>query len=305
MTLLAVKVFNHMNQEILSSFSISKNECDIEKAIPDIKSLLLSSNTNEKVQGWVCGEHCFAFSHFERKKLLLVAIASRNTPFVKLKRFLNLLEISLIDLLKTKHVNEIQEIFQEICNSVIISVDNSTKLNISLLGLSKSGKTTFIHQYITGQRLAGFNSYEPTPLLNIVSYENSSLHPQIDFFDLGMAFRQHWWKFSSESDGYIFFVDMADNRSIKRSISLFEEIRNFWDLPFVVAANKMDMCSIKNPRRYLSRKLLVPIRLIFEVETSTGSGFDKLLQGLIKNQIRAISERTPVISQHNSKNKSK
>lgn len=305
MTLLAVKVFDQMNHEVLSSISLSTDECDIEKSIPDIKKLLLKSDNNRKVQGWVCGDYCFAFSHLKEKNCLLVAIASINTPFAKLKRFLNLLEISLIDLIKNKEISEIQEIFQEICDSAVNSVDNSINLKISLLGSAKAGKTTFSHQYITGQRLAGFNTYEPTKLLNIIPYENSPAFPKIYFFDLGMAFRQHWWKFCSESDGYIFFVDMADPKSIKGSIDLFEEIRNFWDLPFVVAANKMDICSIKNPRRYLSRKLLIPIRLIYEVETSTSTGLDKLLGGLIKKEIQGNFRSTPFISQSSAKKKYK
>lgn len=305
MTLLAVKGFDHMNHEVLSSISLSTHDCDVEKVIPEIRKLLCNSDNNKKIPGWVCGDYSIAFSNIQDKNLLLVAIASINTPFIKLRRFLNLLKLSLTDCLKHKQITEIQEIFQELCDSAVNSVDNSIKLNISLLGLEKSGKTTFSHQYITGQRLAGFNSYEPTRLLNIISYENSPDYPHIYFFDLGMAFRQHWWKFSSESDGYIFFVDMADTKSIKKSVDLFEEIRNFWDLPFVVAANKMDMCTIKNPRRYLSRKLLVPIRVIYEVETSTSAGLDRLLGGLIKKEIQGTLRSAPFISQSNAQKKFK
>ncbi len=98
---------------------------------------------------------------------------------------------------------------------------------------------------------------------------------------------------------------MADIKSIKKSISLFDDIRNFWDHPFVVAANKIDVCSIRNPRRYLSRKLQVPIRLVYKVETSTGSGLDKLMRGLIKNEIMDKNLNTPVIPQQKSKIKYK
>ncbi len=305
MTLLAVKVFDESNNEVVTTISIGADNCNISEILPTIRQLTIGQNKKNSPQGWVCGKYSFTFDYISSKKLFLVAIASLNTSFVKLKNFLELLKVSIKENLLDATGMISSKQFQDTCDLLVKSVDSSPSLNISLLGLAKSGKTTFIQQHITEQQLAGFNSYEPTRLVNIVNLERSTDLPQIRFYDLGMAFQQHWWKFSAESDGYIFFVDMSDSNSINASKELLEEIRNFWDLPFVIAANKMDNSIIKNPRRYLSRKLFIPIRLIFEVETSTGVGLKALLQNLVTNEIQVKKQYSAVLQRPSTKNESK
>jgi len=305
MTLLAVKVFDESNKEVVTTISIGADNCNISEILPTIRQLAMDQNKKNSPQAWVCGEYSFSFDYISSKSLLLVAIASLNTSFVKLKKFLELLK----ETIEENSINESgilsSKFFQDTCDLLVKSVDSIPNLRISLLGLAKSGKTTFIQQHITEQQLAGFNSYEPTELVNIVNFEGSSDLPQIRFYDLGMAFQQHWWKFSSESDGYIFFIDISDSNSINASKELLEEIRNFWDLPFVIAANKIDNSTIKNPRRYLSRKLFVPIRLIHEVETSTGVGLKALLQDLVINEIQTKKQYSAVLQRTRTKNESK
>ena len=212
MTLLAVKVFDESNNEVVTTISIGADNCNISEILPTIRQLAMDQNKKNSPQAWVCGEYSFSFDYISSKSLLLVAIASLNTSFVKLKKFLELLK----ETIEENSINESgilsSKFFQDTCDLLVKSVDSIPNLRISLLGLAKSGKTTFIQQHITEQQLAGFNSYEPTELVNIVNFEGSSDLPQIRFYDLGMAFQQHWWKFSSESDGYIFFVE--DRKSV-------------------------------------------------------------------------------------------
>ena len=302
MTLLSVKVFDDANEEIVSTISVTPDNCQTSASLPAIRRLIIQNNNTQPVQGWVCGDKLLAFSYLNSQKVLLLAIASINTSFSKLQSFLELLGKSYKSRLFEKHQPSFQKDFQDVCDSIVTMVDSSTTLSISLLGLARSGKTTFIQQHIIEQQLAGFNSYEPTRLVNIVSYERSTPSPHIRFYDLGMAFQQHWWKFSTESDGYIFFVDISDNRSIYASKELLEEIRNFWDLPYVIAANKIDIGSIKNVRRYLSRKLLVPIRLIYETESATGVGFDPLLEGML-SEIHKNTSYSSIIQPQSTKSK--
>lgn len=305
MTLLAVKVFDEFNKEVVSTISIGTDNCNLSEILSTIRQLAIDQNKKNSPQGWVCGNYSFAFDYINSKKLFLVAIASLNTSFIKLKKFLELLKDSMKEnLIDTTGMISSKQ-FQDTCDLLVKSVDSTPSLSISLLGLAKSGKTTFIQQHITEQQLAGFNSYEPTRLVNIVNLEGNSDLPQVRFYDLGMAFQQHWWKFSTESDGYIFFVDMSDSNSINASKELLEEIRNFWDLPFVIAANKMDNSIIKNTRRYLSRKLFVPIKLIYEVETSTGVGLKALLQGLVVNEIQEKKQYSTVLQRPTTKKKNK
>jgi GTPase SAR1 family protein len=303
MTLLSVKVFDDNNQEIVSTISVTPDDCRLSVSLPAIRSMLIHNENTKPVQGWVCGDKLLAFSYLKSQKVLLVAIASYNTSFSKLRSFLKLLGKSYKSDLFEKHQSSFQRDFQDICDTIVSLVDSSTTLRVSLLGLARSGKTTFLQQYLTEQQLASFNEYEPTKLVNIVTKENSPKSSQIRFYDLGMAFQQHWWKFSTESDGYIFFVDVSDSQSIKASKELLEEIRNFWDLPYVIAANKIDVGLVKNVRRYLSRKLLVPIRLIYETESSTGFGFDPLLQGLI-SEIHKVKSFSSIIQPQSTKTES-
>ncbi len=301
MTLLAVKVFDDDDREIISTISVSPDDYHLSSHLPAIRRLLDQNYSGYPIQGWVFGERLLAFSYLKAQKILLVAIASMNTSFSKLKAFLKALGKSYKSEIFENQQATFQKDFQDICDTIVRMVDSSITLRISLLGLARSGKTTFVQQYITEQQLAGFNSYEPTKLVNIVTQENSTQSPHLRFYDLGMAFQQHWWKFSTESDGYIFFVDVSDSRAISNSKELLEEIRNFWDLPYVIAANKKDVGSIKNIRRYLSRKFLVPIRLIYETESSTGLGCDLLLQGLI-TEIKKTKAYQPLMQSQPSKN---
>lgn len=300
MTLLAVKGFDDNNNEIISTVSVTIEDPQLISVLPSIRKLLLKNNHSNAPQGWIYEDKCVAFSYLQSSHVLFVAIANTNTSFSKLKYFLEALEISLEKKTLEDRNHFKQKEFQDLCDSLLKYVDSLPYINIALLGLARSGKTTFVQQHISGEQIAGFNSYKATPLVNIITVEGSSKNPQLRFYDLGNAFQQHWWKFSPESDGYIFFVDMSDSQSIHASKELFEEVRNFWDLPFVIAANKIDVCSINNPRRYLSRKLSVPIRLIYEVETQTGEGLTPLLEGLISE----IQEETisPVIQPRGSKN---
>ncbi len=301
MTLFAVKVFDDYNNEVVSTISVNADNCNLSEVLPTIRKLVVDQNGKNSPQGWICGKYSFVFDYITSKRLFIVAIASLNTSFVKLEKFLELLKVAMNETLIDTDGTVSSKVFQDTCDSLVRSVDSTPNLSISLLGLAKSGKTTFVQQYITEQKLAGFNTYEPTRLVNIVNLEGSSDLAQIRFYDLGMAFQQHWWKFSSESDGYIFFIDMSDSNSINGSKELLEEIRNFWDLPFVIAANKMDNSVIKNARRYLSRKLFVPIRLIYEVETSTGVGLKALLHGLITNEIQAKQQYSAVLQRSPAK----
>ena len=177
--------------------------------------------------------------------------------------------------------------FQELCNSIVNRVDSSiNQLKIALLGLDHSGKSTFCNFFRGDQPLIEFESYRPTQLLDIIRTDIVCNLPQIQFFDLGYAYHAQWWRWSSESDGYIFFVDSSNTDRIKKSQELLQEIRNFWDCPFIVAASMRDISRIVNIKKYLSRKFHISSRKIYETNTWTGDGILPLLEGLINKEIQ-------------------
>ncbi|MHA2243821.1 MAG: ADP-ribosylation factor-like protein [Candidatus Hodarchaeales archaeon] len=286
MTLHSVKVFDKNNAELNSTVSVSvSNDQSFNDLIPLLGRLAREETQQGQAQGLIINNQLIVF-RTTINDLILVSNATINTSFQSLELFLELLDEYLRvhiptyeDMVSTKH-------FQDICNSIVKTVDDSnTELKIALLGLDRSGKTTFVNFLKEDQPLAGFESYQPTQLLNIIRIDISNL-PQLQFYDLGYAYQQQWWRFSSESDGYIFFVDSSDPDRIKKSQELLQEIRNFWDRPFVVAANMRDTSGIVNIRKYLARKFRISSRKIYETDTWTGDGILPLLEGLVKHEIQ-------------------
>ncbi len=300
MTLLSVKVFDRSNSELNSTVSVSSDR-KFYDLIPLLGRLAREETQQGRTQGLIINERLFAFRS-AINDLMLVATATINTSFQKLELFLELLCEFLTNEIPTPESIVSTKNFQDVCNSIVETVDGSSiELKIALLGLDRSGKTTFVNFFKENQSLAGFDSYQPTQNLNIIRTDNISDLPQIQFFDLGYAFQQQWWRFSSESDGYIFFVDSSDSSRIKKSEELLQEIRNFWDLPFVVAANMRDTSKIVNIRKYLARKFRISSKKIFETNTWTGAGILPLLEGLVKREIQANKIMVSLV--HSNKNK--
>jgi len=279
LTLLSVKVFDKNNKEIHSTVSVSADN-SIYDSIHQIGELAREEFRQNHVQALVRENHILAFVN-TLDDLLLVAKATPNTSYRSLQSFLEHLEknFSINKAFNQSKPSDLN--FQDICDSITKSIDSIVELRIALLGLDRSGKTTFANFFSEDNRLAVFESYKPTNLLNISKIHSIGNLPLLRFYDLGMKFQNQWWKFSRESDGYIFFVSSDDTR-MNEARDLLQEIRNFWDLPFVVAANKRDTAKISNIRKYVCRKLRVPRKIVYETETSTGFGLIELLEGLEK-----------------------
>lgn len=279
LTLLSVKVFDKNNKEIHSTVSVSADN-SIYDSIHQIGELAREKSPQNPIQALVRENHILAFTN-TLDDLLLVAKATPNTSYRRLQSFLELLEKNF-SINKTLNQSKPSNLnFQDICDSITKSIDSIVELKIALLGLDRSGKTSFANFFSEDNRLAVFESYKPTNLLNISKIHSIGNLPLLRFYDLGMKFQNQWWKFSKESDGYIFFVSSDDTR-MNEARDLLQEVRNFWDLPFVVAANKRDTAKISNIRKYVCRKLRVPRKIVYETETSTGFGLIELLEGLEK-----------------------
>jgi len=279
LTLLSVKVFDKNNKEIHTTVSVSADN-SIYDSIHQIGELAREESRQNHVQALVRENHILAFVN-TLNDLLLVAKATPNTSYRRLQSFLEHLKkkFSINKALNQSKPSNLN--FQDICDSITKSIDSIVELRIALLGLDRSGKTTFANFFSEDNRLAVFESYKPTNLLNISKIHSIGNLPLLRFYDLGMKFQNQWWKFSRESDGYIFFVSSDDTR-MNEARDLLQEVRNFWDLPFVVAANKRDTAKISNIRKYVCRKLRVPRKIVYETETSTGFGLIELLEGLEK-----------------------
>lgn len=285
MTLLSVKVFDKNNRELNSTVSVSRNK-KFHNLIPLLSRLAREKSHRGQTQGLIINGRLIVF-RTTVNNLLLVLIATKNTSFQRLVQFLDLLSENIKRADSTSETMVNTRHFQELCNSIVNRVDSSiNQLKIALLGLDRSGKSTFSNFFREDHPLVEFESYRPTQLLDIIRTDFVSNLPQIQFFDLGYAYHAQWWRWSSESDGYIFFVDSSNTDRIKKSQELLQEIRNFWDCPFIVAATMRDISRIVNIKKYLSRKFHISSRKIYETNTWTGDGILPLLEGLIKQEIQ-------------------
>jgi GTPase SAR1 family protein len=285
--LLSIKIYDENDEELYSTISINKDE-KLNNFIPFFRSLLENNRQLlglEQTLAVIIDECLIAFNKTE-DDLLLVAISTINSSFRKLEHLLELLCKALCENISRGYSNTSKEKFQEICDDIIATIDSYPRLNIALLGLGRSGKTTFIKYFEENTPLAGFEEYEPTDVLNIIDVERIDEFPYaFKFIDLGINFQNHWYEFKNEADAFIFFVDTADAQEMNKSRDLLQELVNFWDMPYVIAANKRDISKIVNIRKYLARKFRVPIRKIFETETMTGTGLIPMLEGLIKKEM--------------------
>ena len=284
---MSVKAFDINNKELHSSVSISNDQWFYD-LIPYLGKLARESQ-QKQVQALIYNNYLIAFFNLLPENSLLVAIASVNTSLRKLEHFLRLLGRTI------QNSNKSISNFQDVCDSIIKTVDTSREVKIALLGLERSGKTTFVNAFAKDRPLAEFEAYHPTSLLNIVRMEHIYDLPPITFFDLGKAFSPQWWRFSSESDGYIYFVDSSDSQRMKKAQELLQEIRNFWDLPFVIAANKIEICRIANIKKYIARKFQVSSKKVYEINTWTGTGILPLLKGLIDYEMKGTTIPVSVV----------
>ena len=293
MTLLSVKVFDDVNSELISTVSISSSQ-QFYKLVPVLGKLAREEQQRGSTKGIIINNQLIAFRSTIHD-LMLVSVASMNTSFQRLEMFLNLLNEELSKNVLTPKSIMSPKYFQDLCNSLIKVIDDSnSELTIALLGLGRSGKSSFVNHFRENRPLAGFESYQPTQLLDIIRVDSIGNLPQLCFYDLGYAFQQQWWRFSNESDAYIYFVDSSDSKQIRKSQELFQEVRNFWDQPFVIAANFRDVSKITNIRKYLARRFCISSRKIYEINTSTGDGISALLEGLVQNELQRNKLAVPI-----------
>ncbi|MHA2224096.1 MAG: ADP-ribosylation factor-like protein [Candidatus Hodarchaeales archaeon] len=298
MPLLDVKIFDNNNTEINSTVSVTSDQTFYD-LVPAINDLADKTPKNE-VQALIINHQLIAYYKIFPEKLLFIATATVNTSFRKLEQFLTILGDSFQTPDTYNSLNSSANFFHDHCVTLVKTVDSPNRtLSIALLGLARSGKTTFANFFEKDQALTVFETYQPTNLLNIVKMEHISGLPSIRFLDLGWNFKQDWWKFRKESDGYIFFVDTSNSLHMKKALDLLQEIRSFWDLPFVVAANMRDTSKIKNIRKYLARKFRLPIRQIYLIETFTDNGLLPLLNGLIGREVRGEEISISLVKSNN------
>lgn len=161
----------------------------------------------------------------------------------------------------------------------------SRNLEMVLVGLANSGKTTFANFLHTGT----FVEEGPTVGLNVKVMKKGST--TIKCWDLGgqARYRNEWGRYTKGSDVIIFVIDTQEPDDLpiaKRELHQLLEDRDLARLPLLILANKIDLVP-----KFTEAELIKGLNLDFITEQSwlvipvsskEGSNVDKALEFLLK-----------------------
>lgn len=130
---------------------------------------------------------------------------------------------------------------------------SKTKVNILIVGLDNSGKTTIIEKMkMTGgkKNAAGIQEVTPTVGFNVDEFSKGSL--SFTVFDMSGAgrYRSLWEQHYKDAKAIIYVVDSNDKLRLCVSKDELDTMLNSKDLagkPFLFFANKMDLPSALGP----------------------------------------------------------
>jgi ADP-ribosylation factor-like protein 8 len=117
---------------------------------------------------------------------------------------------------------------------------SSRKLELCLVGLENSGKTTLLNVLANGQVVETL----PTVGLNVKLMKKEGVKMKV--WDLGgqERFRKEWPKYTSNSDVVLFVVDSSDRERIplaKKELHNLLEDNNLAGTPILILLNKIDV----------------------------------------------------------------
>ncbi|MFW9779263.1 MAG: ADP-ribosylation factor-like protein [Candidatus Heimdallarchaeota archaeon] len=284
MTLLAVRLLDSDNSVVLSTMGFTL-ESSISEILPFIRSLQAKKSSNQII---INQDKLIAFQSVGSK--LLVATATSTMAINKIRKFLAVLSRTVSNISSYEEYRRIGD-FEFLCRTVLAVVDAIPRVTIALTGLAQSGKTTFTRFFTNGQPLREFATYRPTRLLEMVEVAEIKEIPfGLRFIDLSSSFQPFWYLFNQISDAFIFFVDCSKRDQMQKAQECFLDLRTFWDKPYCIAANKKDLSTVKDLKRFIARRFQVPTNRVFATETLTGEGIMPLLESLLNSGINTENE---------------
>ncbi|MHA1211949.1 MAG: ADP-ribosylation factor family protein [Candidatus Heimdallarchaeota archaeon] len=162
----------------------------------------------------------------------------------------------------------------------------SKPVNLSICGLDKAGKTTFVNYLIEGE----FKETVPTMGLNRKSISFPKL--DIHLFDLGGQedFRPLWSDINEKSNALIYVVDSTDHLRFEETKGIFQNIiRSQIDpeIPVLVLLNKIDLPDRMDRIQFTRDFGLMDTELnitwaVFETSAKTGEGIFESMSWFIK-----------------------
>jgi ADP-ribosylation factor-like protein 8 len=124
--------------------------------------------------------------------------------------------------------------------SKIMTLFSSRKLELCLVGLENSGKTTLLNVLSNGQVVETL----PTVGLNVRTMQKEGVKMKV--WDLGgqQRFRNEWPRYTANSDVILFVVDSADKDRVpiaKQELHKLLEDTSLDGIPVLILLNKIDL----------------------------------------------------------------
>ena len=161
----------------------------------------------------------------------------------------------------------------------------SKQVNLTICGLDKAGKTTFVNYLIHGE------FRETTPTMGVK--RESITFPQIDLniFDLGGQedFRPIWTEMNEKSDALIYVVDSSDYLRFDETKEIFHNIvqnQINQNIPVLILLHKTDLPNRMSRIDFIKDFGLTNLDLeltwaVFETSAVTGEGIIESLRWFI------------------------
>ena len=114
------------------------------------------------------------------------------------------------------------------------------RMEIVLVGLDHSGKTTFLSQLSLGEALPT----APTLGLNVRHVRKGNLHLKVWDLGGGAKYRSEWARYARGTDAIIFVVDSAASHRLtqaKKELHMLLEASDLEGIPLLILSNKSDI----------------------------------------------------------------
>ncbi|MHA1188246.1 MAG: ADP-ribosylation factor family protein [Candidatus Heimdallarchaeota archaeon] len=162
----------------------------------------------------------------------------------------------------------------------------SKPVNLTICGLDKAGKTTYVNYLIEGE----FKETVPTMGLNRKSISFPKL--DIHLFDLGGQedFRPLWADINEKSNALIYVVDSTDHLRFEETKEIFHDIINRQidtEIPVLILLSKIDLPDRMERIQFTRDFGLLDTELnitwaVFETSAKTGDGIFESMSWFVK-----------------------
>lgn len=168
----------------------------------------------------------------------------------------------------------------------MLSIFYTKKLEVVLVGLENSGKTTLMNVLAYGQAIETC----PTIGLNVKTVKKNGV--QMKCWDVGgqQQYRSEWGRYTRGCDVILYVVDTADIANIdqsKKELNRLLEDRELSHTPILILANKIDLTPHLSEAQLIKEMNLDYIVdnpwVVLPISALKSTNIEKVIQWLVKH----------------------